>query len=175
MKDKKILWIIGIIFLIIFMNQNDKKQLNTADCNKCGEGILERCTESVCRSLGDCIPLKHVGGAYYTCEPITNPEFCKSPIGTGCNLPYNLPGMDDSWASPYCITGWCMDKSGSGGICENAPLNREPNEACKDKVGFCISFFDNYLHKYTGSCQMSTIVGIGVIVLMFMFMMMAMK
>ena len=129
MKDKKIFWIIGVVVLIMFMNQNDKKTFSTSQCHKCGDGFTNICDEQECLSLGNC---KWDGPIHRSCSYAnTNDIICcrnllgqyrtttVSDCGSWGAISDNEKCLSTKCSNPIAIQNRYTCKSGYVYQCEN--------------------------------------------------------
>ena len=188
MKKIKPIWmIVGIVALVLFMNQQEKKEglANGAECTIVGGGLGDnsqcslQCSSTWCEDVigmgGECAPLPNGQICTPQNTPCPNPDDLTQCHPEGCNVEMsNLRFLGfiklGSW-NPVCCSGTYFEKQGES----DSPVGIS-NVYGVCKKGFCIDFFNKYIGEYVGgNCQTSTIIGIAGIIILFMFMMMSMK
>jgi len=98
----------------------------------------------------------------------SNTSICYKLNGESCILKENLAGNDDSQISSECKSGWCFDKVGIGGVCEDAPEGRKPHPLCAQQPPTdIVEEFANWVKTHQKEAILYGVSGFLIIVILF--------
>jgi len=104
----------------------------------CGGLICDKCPLAYkCKTNSDCESADCNSEGYCDKKDLLK---CSLPLDRACDLPYALPGTDDSQQSSECETGWCKDvfsgilhTPGDLGKCASVPYGRDGHSDCVEE------------------------------------------